>query len=201
MTVTNDHAATTTRRAESVVTTALENWKNGLNAVTAPFQAVPTVGAFPQFDVAEAIERQIKVIQQLIDVNAGYARQLAEATNTVTGAVRAHIEGLNTVMVQQVTSVSELTQSNVETLEESVQETADQAERIQREARERAAKVEREQRQLAQKAAREQRQQTRERYRSLNKNELSDEAAKRNLPKTGTIDELVERLVEHDLSQ
>ena len=44
----------------------------------------------------------------------------------------------------------------------------------------------------------EQRRQIREHYRTLTKNELSEEAAKRNLPKTGTIDELVDRLVEND---
>ncbi len=228
MALTNDYAANT-RRAESVLTDALDNWKSGLNTLTAPFQAVPTTPTFPQFDVAEALERQVKFMQQVIDVNVGYARQLAEATNTVTGAVRQHIEGLNTAVLKQVQSVSEATQGTVETLEESVRETADeveqaqreareQAERAQREQREQAAKAEREERQRvakaerekreqaeqaerekrqqAQKAEREKRQQVREHYRSLNKNELSEEAAKRNLPKTGTVDELVDRLVQ-----
>jgi phage-related minor tail protein len=238
MTLTNDYTGNT-RRAESVLTDALETWKNGLSTLTTPFKAVPTTPTLPQFDVAEALERQVKFIQQVIDINVEYARQLASATDTVTGAVRQHIEGLNTVALEQVQSVSEVTQSSVEVLEESVRETADQAEQAQREAREQAEQAEREQReqaekaereqreqaakaereerqrvarverekreqaeqaerekrQEAQKAEREKRQQVREHYRSMNKNELSLEAAKRNLPKSGTVDELVDRLV------
>jgi hypothetical protein len=42
------------------------------------------------------------------------------------------------------------------------------------------------------------RQQARERYQGLTKAELSDKLAERHLPKTGTVDELVERLVSAD---
>ena len=206
MTLTNDYAANT-RRAESVLTEALDSWKSGLKTLTAPLQAVPATPQLPQFDFAEALERQVQSMQQVIDVNVRYARQLAEAANTVATAVRQHIEGLNTAVLAQVNSVSEATQSTVETLEESVRETADQAEQAQREQAEQAAQAEREQaeqaaqaereeRQQAAKVEREKRQQVREHYRSLNKNELSEEAAKRNLPKSGTIDELVERVVQ-----
>jgi tRNA uridine 5-carbamoylmethylation protein Kti12 len=185
MTLTHDYAATT-RRAESVLTDALDNWKNGLNAITAPLQAFPSNGSlptFPQFDAAEAVELQFQFVKRVVDVNYGYARQLAEATNTVTDAVRQHIEGLSSAVLEQLQSVSEATQSAVDTLEDSVRETADEAE-----------KAEREQRKAARDAAR-------EHYRSLTKNELSDEAAKRNLRKTGTVDELVERLVADDTSK
>jgi hypothetical protein len=195
MTVTDTYAANT-RRAESVVTNALDGWKNGLNTWTAPFQALPSTPQFPQFDVAEVLEQQVKVLQQFIDVNVEYARQLAEASNTVSGAVRQHIDGLSTVLSNQIQTVSETLQGTVETFEESVRETADQAEQAQREQAEKAEQEELEKRQQAQKVEREKRQQVREHYRALTKNELSEEAAKRNLPKTGTVDELVDRLVQ-----
>ena len=131
MTLTHEYAANT-RQAESVLTDALETWKNGLNTFTAPFQAVPTTPQFPQFDVAEALERQVTFMQQVIDLNVGYARQLAEAANTVTGAVRRHVEGLNTAVLEQVQSVSEAGQGTVEALQGSVREAADQAEQEQR---------------------------------------------------------------------
>jgi hypothetical protein len=188
MTLTHDYAATT-RRAESVITDALDSWKNGLNAVTAPFQAFPTARQFPKFDAVEAVELQFQFIQRVVEVNYGYARQLAEATNTVTDAVRQHIEGLNSAVIEQFQSVSEATQSAVEHLEESVRETADEVERSERAARQKAAKAEREQRKQARNAAREP-------FLSLTKSELSDEAAKRNLPKTGTVNELIDRLAE-----
>ena len=184
MTVTDNYAANT-RRAESVLTNALDGWRNGLNSWTAPFQTLPATPQFPQFDVAEALEQQVKVLQQFIDVNVEYARQLAEASNTVSGAVRQHIDGLNTVAFNQIRTVSETLQGTVETFEESVRETAEQAEQAQREEAERAERAEREKRR-----------QVREHYRTLTKNELSEEAAKRNLSKTGTVDELVDRLVQ-----
>ncbi len=194
MTVTDNYAAST-RGAESVLTNALDGWRNGLNSWTAPFQALTATPQFPQFDVAEVLEQQVKVLQQFIDVNVEYARQLAEASNTVSGAVRQHIDGLSTVLLNQIQTVSETLQGTVETFEESVRETAEQAEQAQREQAEQAERAEREKRQQAQKVEREKRQQVREHYRTLTKNELSEEAAKRNLPKTGTVDELVDRLV------
>jgi hypothetical protein len=196
MPLTYDYNATT-RRAESVLTDALDNWKNGLNAFTAPLQALPSAGSlpnFPQFDAAEAVELQFNFVKRVTDVNYGYARQLAEATNTVTDAVRQHLEGLNTAVLEQMQSVSQATQSVVDTLEDSVRENADEAERVQRETRQEAEKAERNERRNARNAAR-------EHYRSLTKSELSDEAAKRNLRKTGSIDELVERLVEDDTNK
>lgn len=201
MTLSQDYAAAT-RRYESVITEALDTWKNGLNAMTAPLQAFPTTGHFPAFDAAEAVERQIQLFQKVVDVNSGYARQLAEATNTVAGAVREHIEGLNSVFREQVQSVAEATQVRVGELEDTVRGTADEAVRLQREVQERTEQVQRAERKQTEEAEREERRQARkaarDHYRSLNKNELSDEAAKRNLRKTGTLDELVERLVEDD---
>jgi hypothetical protein len=71
---------------------------------------------------------------------------------------------------------------------ESVADKAGQAgQDLAREAR----KVEREQ-------ARRAHDQARERYQGQTKAELSDQLEKRDLPKTGTVDELVERLVEAD---
>jgi len=194
MTVTQDYAANT-RRTKSIITEALDAWKNGLNAMTTPLQAFPTTrSTFPQFDATGAVERQFTFFQKVVDVNHDYARQLVEVTNTLSGAVRQHIEGLNTVLLEQVQSVYEVTQDRVEQFEDTVREAADEAERLQREAREEAEQAEAHERQQARKAAR-------EHYRNLSKNELSDEAAQRNLRKTGTIDELVDRLVEDDTNK
>jgi uncharacterized protein YoxC len=202
MTLTHDYA---TRRAESVFTDALDTWKNGFYAMSAPMQAFPTSVTFPQFDVTDAVERQFKFIQKVVDVNYGYALQLAEASNTVAGAVRQHIEGLNAAFVEQVQGVSEVAQSTVESFEESVRETAEEVQRAQREARDQVEQVEQDAAAKAEQAEREQvreaRKAAREHYRSLTRNELADEAAKRNLPKTGTVDVLVHRLVEDDTNK
>jgi vacuolar-type H+-ATPase subunit H len=75
--------------------------------------------------------------------------------------------------------------------EQAAREQADKAEEAQKELAREARRTEREQARRAHDKAR-------ERYEGLTKAELSDLLDKRNLPKTGTVDELVERLVEAD---
>lgn len=72
-----------------------------------------------------------------------------------------------------------------------VHEQADKSEQAGKDLAREARKVEREQ-------ARRAHDQARERYEGQTKAELSDQLDKRGLPKTGTVDELVERLVEAD---
>ena len=78
----------------------------------------------------------------------------------------------------------------------------DKAESAERTAREQAEQAEKERAREARYAERQQARQAhdkaRERYEGLTKAELSDLLAKRHLPKTGNVDELIERLVEAD---
>jgi uncharacterized membrane-anchored protein len=74
---------------------------------------------------------------------------------------------------------------------EQAESVADKAEQAGKDLAREARKVEREQAKRAHDKAR-------ERYEGLTKAELSDLLEKRDLPKTGTVDELVERLVEAD---
>ena len=53
-------------------------------------------------------------------------------------------------------------------------------------------------RQAERRQARQAHDKARERYEGLTKTELSDQLAKRQLPKSGNVDELIERLVEAD---
>jgi hypothetical protein len=185
-----DYAATT-RNAENVLTTTLDSWKDGLNSVTEQFRAFPTVGNLPQVDVTEAVERQFAFIQRVVDLNHQYARQLAEVANTLTGATRQQIESVSTVVRDQVKGVSDVARNGVDTVEQAVRDQADQAEQAERQKAKDAAKAERQESKEAHDKAR-------ERYEGLTKNELTEQAAKRDLPKTGTVDELVARLVEDD---
>lgn len=183
--------AETTRRVENAFTTTLDTWKNSLNSVTDQFRTLPTVPAFPQVDATQAIERQFAFIQQVVDLNHDYARKLAEVVNTLTGATREQIESVTNVVRDQAQSLSEAARTSVDSLEQTVAEQADQAEQAERQARAEAVKAERVEQKKAQDEAR-------ARYEGLNKTELADEAGKRNLVKTGTVDELVARLVEDD---
>jgi hypothetical protein len=190
MTSAIDYAATA-RQAQATLSTTLDQWKNGLNSVTDQFRSFPTVGNLPQVDVTEAVERQFAFIQQVVDLNHQYARQLAEVANTLTGVTRSQIESVGTVVRDRIASVSDVARNGADTVEQAVREQADQAEQAERQQAKEEAKAERLERKAAEDKAR-------ERYEGLTKAELSEQAAKRDLPKTGTVDELVDRLVADD---
>ena len=78
-----------------------------------------------------------------------------------------------------------------EKAEQAALEQAEKAEQAEQELARQTRQAEREQARRAHKRAR-------ERYEGLTKAELSDQLAKRELPKTGNVDELIERLVEAD---
>jgi hypothetical protein len=192
-----DYAAT--RGAENLFTSTLDSWRKGLGSFAEQVRAFSPISAFPQIDATEAVDRQYAFLKQIVDLNHEYARSLAESVNTLTGAARRQFESVSNAVRDQVPDVSNAARSGVDTIEQTVHEQARQAERVETEAREEA---ERQQAREAAKAERQQRQQardqTRERYESLTKTELSDEAGKRGLRKTGTVEEPVARLVEDD---
>ena len=176
MTSAIDYTAAT-RTAQTALTTTLDSWKHGLSSVTDQFRAFPTVGNLPQVDVTEAVERQFTFIQQIVDLNHEYARQLAEVANTLTGVTRKQFESVGNVVREQVAGASELARTGAETVEQTVREQADQAVQAERKQAEEKARAP---------------------YADLTKAELSELAAKRDLPKTGTVEELIQRLVEAD---
>jgi len=116
-------------------------------------------------------------VQRTVDISRDLSIKWAEAAGTLSGAVR-----------EQAESVGGLVRGQAESARDFMHEQAGQAEKeLAREARQ----AEREQ-------ARHARDKARERYEGLTKAELSDRLDQRNLPKTGNVDELVERLVEAD---
>jgi dsDNA-specific endonuclease/ATPase MutS2 len=190
LTSATDYAATA-RNAGTALTSTLDRWKDGLNSVSEQFRTFPTIGNLPQLDVAEAVERQFALIQQVVDLNHRYARQLAEVANTLTGVTREQLESVSSAVRDQVKSVSDAARTGVDTVEQAVREQADQAEQAEQQKAKDAARAERDERKEAHEKAR-------ERYAAATKAELAEQAAKRDLPKTGTVEELIERLVEAD---
>jgi hypothetical protein len=180
-----------TRDAQTVLTTTLDRWKDGVNTVADQFRSFPTAGSLPRVDVTEAVERQFAFIQQIVDLNHQYARQLAEVANSLVGVTRSQFESVGNVVRDQVGSISAVARNSADTVEQVVRDQADEAEQAERQQARDAAKAERQERKQAADEAR-------ERYEALTKAELAEEAGKRNLPKSGTVDELVARLVEAD---
>ena len=194
--------ADTARRVENAFTTTLDTWKNSLNSVSDQFRFAPSAAVFPKLDATAAVERQFAFIKQVVDVNYDYARNLAEVANTLTGVTRQQFESVTGIVRDHAQGLADATRTAVDNVEQTVAEQADQAEKAQQEARDQAEKAEREARAEAVKAERLENKKAqddaRARYEGLTKAELADEAGKRNLAKTGTVDELVARLVEDD---
>jgi SAP domain len=133
----------------------------------------------PQIDLVPAVERYFDFVQRGVDRNRGLAVKWAEAASALPGVVR-----------EQAESAGEIARDKAATAEQAAHE---HAERATRELAREAAKIEREQARKAQAVAR-------QRYKGLTKTQLSDLLAQRDLPKTGNVDQLIDRLVEADNS-
>ncbi len=127
------------------------------------------LSGLPQLDLVPAVERYFDLVQRTVDINRRLAVMWAEAVGTLSGADR-----------EQAASA-----------EQAAREQAENADRAEKDLARQARQAEREQ-------ARQAHERARQPYEGLSKAQLSDLLAKRDLPKTGNIDELIERLVEAD---
>ncbi len=172
-------------RARNAAEKTADFWTRGARTAT---DLVPGV---LRVDMVPAVERYFELLQRTVDINRHLAVRCAEAVGTLSGVVREKAE-----------SASDLVHEKAEAADNVVRE---QAEKAQRAALEQAEKVEQAEKALARQARQADREQARrahkrarERYEGRTKAELSDQLAKRELPKTGNVDELIERLVEAD---
>ena len=134
----------------------------------------------PQVDLVPVVERYFELVQRSVDISRDLTLKWAEAAGTLSGVVREQAESVGGLVREQAGSARDF-----------VHEQAEKAEKAEKELAREASKVDREQARRAHDKAR-------ERYEGLTKAELSDLLDQRKLPKTGTVDELVERLVEAD---
>jgi hypothetical protein len=165
-------------------------WTQGARTVT------DLVPGLPQVDLVPAVERYFELVQRTVDINRHFAVRWAEAVGTLSGVVRDKAESAGDLVREKAETAGNVVREQAEKVEQAALEQAAKAEQAAREqaeqaAKERARQAEREQARRAHKMAR-------ERYEGRTKAELSDQLAKRELPKTGNVDELIERLVEAD---
>jgi hypothetical protein len=134
----------------------------------------------PQVDLVPVVERYFEFVQRTVDISRDLTIKWAEAAGTLSGAVREQAESVGGLVRGQAESARDFMHGQAQQAEKELAREARQAEREQ---------------------ARHARDKARERYEGLTKAELSDRLDQRNLPKTGNVDELVERLVEADSKQ
>ena len=175
MTSTTQRYSAAASQSASTAEKVADVWAQGTQKLTD--RMLP---GLPQVDLVPVVERYFEFVQRTVDISRNLTLSWAEAAGTLSGAVR-----------EQAESVGGLVRGQAESAREFVHEQADQAGQAEKELAREARQAEREQ-------ARHARDKARERYEGLTKAELSDRLDQRNLPKTGNVDELVERLVEAD---
>jgi len=125
---------------------------------------------FTYLDPNKAIDQVFDFWEKSLEAQRTVAKQLVGATISAGEKVREQVESVSAVARQNADSFGQALREQADAVTESFQSAADAV-------REQAAKT----------------------YDDLTKAELQDELGARNLPKTGNVDELRERLVADDV--
>jgi hypothetical protein len=186
-------------RAGDAVEKAISLWTRGVRQVTDRTRVRPNL---PQVDLVPPVERYFDFVQRTIETNRGRTIRWAKSATALSDAVRQRAESAGNVLRGSAESAGVLVRDKASAVEQAAREesaraakvTRQQAEETQRSDQERA----REARSIERDRKKQAHQRARQRYQAMTKSELSALLEKRNLPKTGTHDELVDRLAEAD---
>ena len=172
-------------RARNAEGKAAGFWTRGARTVT------DLVPGLPRLDLVPAVERYFELVQRTVDINRRLTVRWAQAAGTLSGVVREKAESAGDLVREQAEAADIVMREQAERAQQAALERAEKAEQAEKGLARQARQAERQQARRAHKRAR-------ERYEGLTKAELSDQLAKRELPKTGNVDSLIERLVEAD---
>ncbi len=187
MTSTESYTAVATKAREATEK-SVESWTNGAKSFT---DQANVIAKMPSMDLTEPVARYFEFVQRTVDLNRDLATRWAELVTSMTGTVREQAEKVGSIVKDQTENVANVATEQAKKAEEVAQEQAELAEKAEKE-QERLA------RQAERAAAKEAKAKAREPYEELTKAELSDQLAERGLPKSGNVEELIERLVSAD---
>src|SRR6478609_3961416 len=147
-----------------------------------------------------AVQRSAQIWEQGTRSLTEQAEQLWQLpqSDTVTEFQRGHSQAISTWISSESETAENAAKQQAEQIDQVQREQAERVQQAQRELQDQARQAEREKAKQERDQARRRRQEARERYEGLTKAELSDQLAERGLPKTGNVDELVDRLVSAD---
>lgn len=185
MTITDQYSATTSQ-ATSAVEKIFDFWTQGARTLSNQ-----DFTGLPQVDMIPFVERYFEFVQRTVDISRDLTLKWVEAGNTLTGLAREQAGSVSGLLREQAQSVNGLVHEQADRVEQAARQQAQKTEQAERELAREVRKIERDQ-------ARQAHEKARERYEGKTKAELSDLLDRRNLPKTGNVDELVDRLVEAD---
>ncbi len=209
--------STAADQARTAVERSADLWKQSTRSLT---EQTDQLWQLPQVDLGDVTRKYFEYLQDGIEVNKDVALKWVGALTQVTEAWRDQLQTITDFQRGHSQAISTWISSETETFQNAAKEQAEQVDRVQRDQVERVQRAEqqanaqiRDARQQQEEQARQQqrdqakadrdearrvRQDARERYEGLTKNELSDKLAERDLPKSGTVDELIDRLVDAD---
>ncbi len=189
MTITStDPYATAIGQAKQATERGVETFNKGAKIFAD--QASAMVG-LPPVDLTTPVNRYFDYIQKSVDLNRELATKWAELFTSLSGTVREQAEKVSHTVTEQSDAVSDLAVKQAPKADELAKQRAEQAEHAKRDEEKAARAAERAE---AKKAG----EQAREPYEGLTKAELSDQLAQRDLARSGTVEELIERLVSAD---
>ena len=186
MTSTTERYRAATSQSASTVEKIADFWTQGSKTLT---NYVPA--GLPQVDLVPFVERYFEFVQRTVDISRDLTIKWAESAGMLSGVVREQAESVGGLVREQAESARDFAHEQAGRAQQAAREQAELTEQAEKDMVREARKAEREQAKHAHDKAR-------ERYESLTKAELSDLLDKRDLPKTGNVDELIERLVEAD---
>jgi hypothetical protein len=186
MTSTTERYSAAASKATGTVEKVADFWAQGTQTLSN--RMLP---GLPKVDLVPAVERYFEFVQRTVDISRDLTIKWAERAGTLSGVVREQAESVGELVREQADSARGFVHEQADKVEQAAHEQAERVEQAKQELARETRKAEREQARHAHEVAR-------ARYEGRTKAELSDLLAQRDLPKTGTVDELVERLVEAD---
>ena len=137
------------------------------------------------------ITQSVTLARQLQQANLEYAVNLLRSVSVAGDAAGQYLDSVGSVLRNQVNALSDNVHEQVTKTDQIVHDQAERAEQAERDEIRHARAAER-------REARQAHQTARERYEGKTKTELADELSTRDLPKTGNLDELIDRLADAD---
>jgi hypothetical protein len=174
------------RSARTALTDAATSWAGSIKDAAAQVPA-----PFAMLNATALITQSVTFARQLQQANLEYAVNLLRALSVAGEAAGQYRDSVGSVLRNQVNALSDSVHEQVNKTDQIVQEQAERAEQAERDEVRQARAAER-------REARQAHQTARERYEGKTKTELADELSTRDLPKTGDVDELIDRLADAD---
>jgi hypothetical protein len=165
-------------RARSAMERSTELWKQNAYSFSDQTRRFPNM---IEIDLIPAAERYFDFVRRTVDINRKFTIRWLETANTLSAAAAEQVESVGTLVRDQADSAHRVAQAEAKKAEEVEEDLVREARKLERQRATQAHEM----------AA--------ERYESMTKAELSDLLAERGLPKTGNVDELIERLIEADV--